>query len=294
MSSVKLDRLRFFVALAQEGHFGRAAKRLNITQPTLSRQIQVLEAEIGTQLVLRARGGRRFELTPAGLQLLQDAEMFLEQGERAIGRARRAATGEAGHLSIGHVQDFLCGLLPRLIARFQTAFPQVLMESRQAMSSELVQALRIGEIDIAFVTRPLAYPTGDLREHQLKPTRFLAVLPEVHELASKPSVKLSELASERFVLPGRKIWTGYHYHVARLFTQARFEPKAVITGDNVMLCTLVAEGAGIGLATHDSLIGLPNGVVTVPLEEANAELDRSALWRTANPSRQLVNFVEML
>lgn len=289
---MKLDRLRYFVAVAEEGHFGRAAERLHVSQPALSQQVRSLEDELGVTLFDRA--GRRHSLSAAGRELLRDARAVLALGQRAGERARQAADGAVGRLSIGYTSDYNEGPLPAALARFHAAHPQVAVESRLGTSLELAEAVRDRLLDVAFLVPPMSAPVGEIALHPLPPVRFGAVLPRSHRFAGRGRIELARLAEERFVLPPVVAWTGFYWQLARLFEEAGFQPDlAHEVLDPTMLGALVASGVGVGLASSGSFSSADT-FAFVPLIGEHAVIERAAACRTGAPPPLLAGLLALL
>jgi DNA-binding transcriptional LysR family regulator len=195
--SMELRLLRYFMAVAEEGHITRAAERLGMQQPPLSQQIKRLEGELGLQLFRRKPRG--VALTGAGRAFLADVREIMAGLDRAADRAQRAARGEVGTLSIGIASTaHFCPLVPRVIRAFREAAPQVQVELREGGTSELVELTRSGTIDMAFVRKVFA--PGELAVERLLQEPMVLAMPQGHALArgTKP-VPLKALAAETFV-----------------------------------------------------------------------------------------------
>ena len=186
MRGVTLKRLQYFVAVAEDLHFGRAAARLGVSQPPLSQQIQKLERAVGHELFKRKP---RVALTPAGEALLAGARQSLAHLDRTIEAARRAGTGETGHIAIGFAASAMVSPLPEVIRVCRQELPDITISLRELHTVEQAEALRTGEIDLGFLRAPYLDESlvaeGEVRE------RFVAVLPEEHGLASRAELDLS-------------------------------------------------------------------------------------------------------
>jgi len=287
---MKLDRIKHFVVMAEELHFGRAARRLNLSQPSLTLQIQNLEAEVGMTLIRRSK--RRAELTPAGRQFLVEARLALHHAEQAAARARLAAAGDTGHLSVGFSVDYTHGFLPGLLAAFHRQFPNVKVESRQDVSANLSPMVADRTIDLAFLSPPLlAHPTA-LRELRLPATRIVALLPPNHRFARRKAVRLADLKADPFVLTPVTGWTGFYQQVARLFDEAGFVPDvAHEVLDAPMVENLVAEGVGVSMISVDAVPTKPQRISIVPLDSRLARMNQAVVWHEQNDSPVLRNFL---
>lgn len=190
-----LRQLRYFVTVAEELHFSRAAARLHLAQSALSAQIRQLEAELGGPLLVRST--RRVELTPAGEALLADGRAILAAVDGALGRARALARGEESALVIGSLGPVPGALLAPLLSRFGTSHPQVRVEIRAFDFSDLVEGLRQGRADLAFVYAPLHEP--DLVLTPLLSEQRVVAVPRTHRLAGRRSLRPADLGGEIFI-----------------------------------------------------------------------------------------------
>lgn len=241
---MELRHLRYFVAVAEELHFGRAAARLGIAQPPLSQQIRQLEGELGVVLLARTR--RRVELTEAGRVFLEEARGILQRVTQAAGAARRAARGETGSLAIGVVASATYGLLPRVVRAFRERHPDVALTLSVLSTGAQVAALRAGQLQLA-IARP---PFGDetLVAEPLHEEPVVAALPSGHPLSARRSLPLRALAGEPLVLFPRDRRPGWYDFVLGLCREAGFDP--VVGQDAPELATamaLVAAGVGVTL-----------------------------------------------
>src|SRR5215207_3521737 len=196
---MELRHLRYFVAVAEELHFGRAAERLRIAQPPLSRQIRDLEREIGSALF--ERGSRGVELTPAGLAFLPEARLTLAQAERAQRTAQRAARGETGRLRVGFVEAAtFSGILPDVLGFFRMHLPDIGLSLFEMDSLQQAEAFRDGRIDLGILHSPPADADRWLRAESVYSDPLVAALPHTHRLAGRARLALADLAGDSFVL----------------------------------------------------------------------------------------------
>lgn len=173
---MEFRQLRYFVTVAQELHFGRAAELLDITQPALSKQIRVLETDIGIQLFIQTK--RTVNLTPAGEVFLSQAQQLLKQAESAIAIARRTAKGEVGKLTIGFTPTATYTVLPKLIGSFRSCYPQVEVEMLELSTEAQVSAINKNEIDLGFLHPPI--DSRGLELYPILSEEFVVVLPKKH------------------------------------------------------------------------------------------------------------------
>ncbi|HEY9723823.1 MAG TPA: LysR family transcriptional regulator [Oscillatoriaceae cyanobacterium] len=290
-------QLRYFVAVAETLHFGRAAERLHLAQPSLSHQILALEHELGVSLLRRTK--RRVELTAAGERLLDEAYKILEQTDRAVALARQAGRGEIGSLRVGFLSSVAYGNLPRLLRAFQERSPGIHLELRELTTPDLQRALETGEVDVGFfrldASSALLEATPGLSWQRMQRDPYVIALPEDHPLAARPAIALGALAQERFVLFPRRLNPGLHDLITRHCREAGFEPR--ITQEATLMQTLialVAAGLGVTFAPTSMQVLRLEGVCYRPLEAPGIEAFEMAAWRRDDDSPALQAFREML
>jgi len=243
---MELRHLRYFVAVAEELHFTRAAARLGIGQPPLSLQIQQLEREIGTPLFLRLPRG--IQLTQAGAQFLEDARALLAGAERAVDAARRLGRGERGTLRVGFTASAVFHpFLPRAIRAYRDRYPDVRVQLSESNTVALLQGLREGAVDVAFVRPPYVLEAAFAAECVLDEPMLLALPPE-HPLCRRRTVPLTALAEESFVLYPRPIGAGLYDAILAACQRAGFTPRVAQEAPQMAsIVGLVAAGVGIAL-----------------------------------------------
>jgi DNA-binding transcriptional LysR family regulator len=257
----ELRQLRYFVAVAEELSFTRAATRLTIAQQSLSQQVTVLERMVGARLFDRDARGTR--LTEVGRLFLPEARAVIERAGQAVTTVGRAVRGEVGRLSLAFLATTSNYLLPPVVRAFRERFPDVELTTEDAGIGALVAGLREGTYDVAFTRPPLV---DGLRSRTLITERACAVLPEGHPLAGRDELRLSELAKERWVLTPRSSWPPWHEKYDKDYRTAGFEPDVVQRAASVQnLLGLVAAGVGITRLTQSAHSLRRSGVVFVPL-----------------------------
>lgn len=293
--SIELRQLRYFVAVAEENHFGRAAARLHMTQPPLSQTIQALEAELGAPLFARTR--RSVALTAAGAALLPEARRILQQASALPDLARRAASGESGTLTLSFVSTADYSLLPPLLREFREGHPQVRIELREATSDVQVDDLMQGRIDAGLLIPPL----DDKARAELD---YLTVLSEPLVLAapqglkaSRPrrAVNLRTVAGLPLIIFPRRIAPALHDAILGCFRDAGLTPR--IGQEAIQMQTIVGlVSAGMGIAlVPQSVSNLQRpGVEYHPLAGAGALVETGLAWRRDNESPVLRTFLELL
>jgi len=286
---MELRHLRYFVIVAEELHFGRAAQRLNLSQPPLSRQVQRLEAELGVALFDRDR--HHVALTRAGALLLPEARRALERADGVARVAARLRSGDAGRLRIGYVHSALYGAVPPLLRRFRAQTPGVQLSIRELVTSELVAAVDEDRLDVAFVRPPVddALATRVVEEEPL-----VAVLPDDHELAARSEVELSELAGEPFVLFPRPLGEGLWDAIAKACVAAGFTPRIVQESPQIhTIVGLVAAGVGVTLVPASvRRLALP-GVRYVGLTPSSPMVRLAVVWAPTREFPALQRFLDV-
>ncbi|GMA17188.1 LysR family transcriptional regulator [Deinococcus metallilatus] len=272
---MELRHLRHFVALAEEEHFGRAAERVFVVQQALSNSIKNLEDEVGVPLVLRTT--RRVQLTPAGREFLVGARETLAQAAQTVERARRAARGEVGRLTVGFVSGLAFGGLPEIVRAFRELYPNVSVDLRELTAQEQEAGLRGGQIDVGLMLLPVRDPGLDSQPLWRQP--LVAALPAGHPLARRRRLRIADLRDERFVFFPRHLRATYFDQVMRWCSGAGFTPNVVQEAIEIpTLLSLVAAGVGVFLPIQFfERLSLP-GVVYRPLEDAPL-IDIVAVWR---------------
>ena len=243
---MELRHLRYFVAVAEERHFGRAAERLRMAQPPLSQQIQALEAELGTRLFDRNR--RKVELTAAGDALLPEARDILARAADLGRLARAAAGGEAGRLDMAFTGSVpFTEVMPRILRRFRNLYPEVRVSLREMSTGAQIEAVAEGRLDLGFA-RPAAHnlPPGVVGRLILREPLVLA-LPSDHALAGRDSIGMEEVAGEGLVMNPRHIGTGLYDKITQLCQAAGYAPRIAVEAHQ-MSTMIRLVGAGLGLA----------------------------------------------
>lgn len=270
-----LRQLRYFVAVAEELHFGRAAQRLRIAQPPLSQQIQRLERQVGFPLFERNR--RKVTLTRAGQSLLAEARRAIAQADRVRETAERIRSGDAGHVRIAFVGSALYGILPAMLRRLREQAPDIELSVQEMESNDQLAALEDDLIDLGFVRPPL--PHGALTARHLGTERLVAALPADHRLAGDPSIRLDALAGEPFVLFAQEHGTGFWNTVVHACTAAGFAPRIAYQAEHIhTMVGLVAAGFGVSLVPASVRQLSLSGVRYVAIEEPAIELGLALAW----------------
>jgi DNA-binding transcriptional LysR family regulator len=291
---IELRHLRYFIAVAEELHFGRAAERLHMAQPPLSQQIRQLEAELGFQLFYRTK--RSVQLTEAGLVFLAESRKLFQQLDQAIERGRQTSRGEQGQLVVGFVSSAAYNVLPLILRSFRSQVPEVRLELHELPTNEQIDWLHDGKIDVGFVRPPIEDRTLSFKTIVHEP--MVVALPETHTLAEQTQIALSSLANENFILFPRPLSPSAYDQIISLCQQAGFSPNVVQEAIQMQtIVSLVAGGIGIALVP----VSLQNmqriGVVYRSLEEPTPYAEVAVIWRTDDPSaivQRFLNIVEVV
>jgi DNA-binding transcriptional LysR family regulator len=260
---VELRHLRYFVAVAEELHFRRAAERMHVAQPAVSEQIRKLEVELGVRLFDRAQ--RKVALTDAGAALLTEAYRVLRQAEAARVAARSAS--DRPRLRLGYVPTAMRASIPRTLRRLVATMPNLRTTIEPGPGLELVDAVRADDLDVALVSLPV--PTAGVRVTPLGEQRAVAVFPVGHQHAVKPHVALERIAPERIVVPPREADRPLYDAVLAACCAAGISPTLIEMPDGQVDRILLAVASGAGMAMLPECVAeryAGAGVRFVPLE----------------------------
>jgi DNA-binding transcriptional LysR family regulator len=285
---MELRHLRYFVAVAEELHFGRAAARVQIAQPPLSQQIRQLEQELGVALFNRTK--RRVELAPAGRAFLEHARQILAETERAKRIARRAGHGEIGRLAIGFASSADLDILPRVLRVWRDRFPDVEVELHALLTSAQVDALRHGRIQVGFIRLPTDETNLVVETIHREP--LVAALPEGHRLARRVRVRLADLASETMILFSRHTAPGYYDIFISACRRAGFMPRLLHPGSMQTNLGLISAGLGVSLMPASIRNLRRAGVVYRPLAPPVPQVEMAIAYRRDEPSAVLPAFLQ--
>jgi DNA-binding transcriptional LysR family regulator len=286
-----LRRLRYFVAVAQTRHFGRAAERLFVAQPALSQQIKALETELA--VVLFTRSTRRVELTPAGVRLLERAQEILHLADSAVVEVRRVHAGEEGLIRLGFIGSATYELMPALSRSLQADLPMLQVELKgELLSPEVAVALVERRIDIG-VLRPFDAPDG-VQVRTLRSEPLVVAVPAGHPGAGAGDVALAALAAEPFVGYVRA-GSAMANVVATACAAAGFEPQIrAEVRETAALVSFVAAGIGVALVPASvQSVRIP-GVVFLPLSDLHPTVDLVVAWRTDGPQGVIAQTLDRL
>jgi DNA-binding transcriptional LysR family regulator len=279
--NIDLRHLRYFLAVAEELHFGHAAIRLHMAQPPLSQQIRRLEQEIGYPLFLRS--SRSVRLTPAGKALIERARRTLQKVDDDLDAVRSVARGEVGVLKIGFVGSAMLTSLPSILDQYRRKYSRVQLHLNELHTSQLIDALREGSADVA-----LARDAGVMEDLQVEHAfiePFVAVVPKKHPLAGRKSIPISRLRDEPFVWFPRSAGNHAWENAIRVLEQHGFHPKIVQEAPQwLTIVRLVGAGLGISIAPASVAQILSQDVVCRKLSPSDGSTSIDLVYRMKEPS----------
>lgn len=288
-----LRHLRYFVTVAEELHFTRAAERLGIRQPPLSVQIKQLERQIGAPLFRRLSRG--VELTAAGESFLIDTRNILSQLDEAVATAESMARGQTGRLRVGFGgATYLPKLIPAGIMRYRTLYPHVLLSPEQSNTPSLVQSLRDGRVDIAFIRPPVEDREG-LVLNMFFEEDMVVVLPVGHALGRDKSVSLADLSRETFILFPREVGPGLHGTIVTACMEAGFSPQIGQNASQIVsIVPMIAAGFGVSLVPRSVTSLSIKGVTYHAIKGSTLKAPISLARRAGDRSVALDHFIKVL
>jgi DNA-binding transcriptional LysR family regulator len=285
---MELRHLRYFVAVAEELHFGRAARRLHIVQPALSQQIQKLERELGVTLLARSR--RRVAITPAGEAFLEEARRTLASAREAVDAAHRAKKGEMGRLRVGYVDFAIYVFFPEILRAFRQRYPAVDLQITEMNRDDQLAALDRGTLDVGFLAHREG--EGDLRSERVAAEPLVVVLPDTHPLAARETVPVGMLRHEPWVLFPRSLHSRYLELVLESCAAEGFSPRVVQeAGKLSTLAALVGAGFGVTMIPR-SVAERPRSHIAVrQVDGETAYQPLDLIWPAGGLSPTAENFL---
>jgi DNA-binding transcriptional LysR family regulator len=287
---MELRQLRYFVAVAEELHFGRAARRMNITQPPLSQQIIALERELEVQLFLRAGSG--VQLTVAGSRFLEHARSVLRQVSQGVRSAQRAASGEIGELSIGFVGSLAFTYVPRVIQVFVRRYPDITLLLNELTIAEQIEALQDSRLQVGLLRPPVSAPELDSETLLTEP--FIVAIPSDHALASLDEIPVHSLRGQPLIMVPSRFGLRYNSQVLSMFHRAGFNPT-VAQEIRHLNAAIGLVSAGLGLTILPESLGVVQvpGVVYRPITGSQEGAEIGIAWRWGDPSPTVARFREV-
>ncbi|MEG3440109.1 LysR family transcriptional regulator [Pannus brasiliensis CCIBt3594] len=290
---MELRHLKYFVAVAEEGSFSRAAVRLYLSQPALSRQIKHLEAELSVTLFLRRSDG--LQLTEAGNFFLEQAREIVSRSDLAVQTTRERYTEAEKPVAIGYIPTILCSFLGSALHRFGLAHPRIAIDLREMSPGEQVKALREGAIDIAFMGNPPDELEEEFIVKCIKSVPIAALLSDAHRLAGHSSIDLRELSGEPFIGMSAETFPGRNDRIVDTCRQAGFTPDLSLLADShASMIALVGARRGVAVMPIEAeALPHPN-VRFVALHHPLYYARSTAVWRKELPARSLKRFLGIL
>lgn len=290
---MELRHLRYFIAVADELSFSRAAERLQMAQPPLSQQIQALETELGVRLF--DRKSRPLQITQAGQVFLTEARVTLEKLAQAVTTTQLVHQGELGYLTIGFTSSMANGILPTIMRTFQQQYPHVKLVLCEKNCNVQIQGLRDRDTDIAFVYQDYqSFQSHDLEASLVSQELLVVVVPEKHRLLNKSKISITDLANEEFVMPLSNVVSDLAEQIEYLFAEANLKPRVVQQAlFMVTILGLVAGGLGISILPASVQNLQRQGVVYCPIREKTTTNQLIAVWRRDDSSPILRQFLDI-
>ena len=290
---MELRHIRYFVAVAEELSFTRAAARLGIGQPPLSQQIKDLEAELGTALLRRVPHGA--ELTEAGKVFLEEGRRTLASSDLATTAVRRAARGEFGHLNLGFTSSaHFNAIVPLTIRGFTRSYPHVELALEEANTHKLLDAVGRGTLDVAFTHSGLEQDT-ELSCMAVKVESLIAALPNAHPKAGDCTLRLAELANDLFILKPRSVGPELHKQALAACRAVGFEIKLGREAPQLAtIISFVAAELGVALVPASMQQVRAPGVSYLPLSDVQASITLCMVWRRGGVSKVVKNFISLV
>lgn len=292
---MELRQLKYFITVANELHFSRAAEKLNMTQPPLSMEIKKLEAELDVQLFLRTK--RKVKLTEAGEVFLKRAVNILQKIEDSKNEVRRVHRGELGDLKLGYAGLVTYDLLPRVLSQFKGKYPYIEVFLKHLQTADQIISLEKEEIDVGLLIPPIE--SNNIEYKIIQKEEVVMALPKSHLFAdSNNPIDLSELKNEPFIMSQRSEGKGYHDFMMNLCYQSGFLPKVIQEAQDLQtVISLVGAGMGIALLPSPIQFFKNDTIVYRPInhsKQKNRLIPIAVAWNKVNKSTVLKSFIQMI
>ena len=275
---MELRHLRYFVAVAEEENVSRAAVKLHVSQPGISRQIHDLEDEIGFQLF--ERSAKSLRLTAAGKVFLGEARAVLQRASEAVEKARAVSGGTAGEISIGYAPSLTVQILPQALRRFQEQFPSVRVALHDLSTEEMLAQLGEKKLQVALTVKPPAKLLRGLRFEELARYALCVAVAPKHPLAKAKAISLAQVAREPLIAYSRKDYPEYHMMLEKLFAPVGGTPRIAGEHDSVTsLIAAVESGRGFALVPECLTCMVGARLKLIPLRDGPPPMPVGAIWR---------------
>lgn len=289
---MELRHLRYFIAVAEELHFGRAAERLQISQPPLSLQIKQLETKLGVLLFSRTR--QRIELTTAGESFLKNTYKIMAFIDKACEESKRVDRGESGQLILAFTGAIGFELLPAILRAYQDKYPDVNIILKQMTTSDQIEAFRQNVIDVGLIVMPVLSESLNIKLIHEEP--FIVALPRAHHLAQdRDTIKIASLVNEKFIMTPRASGEGYYDSIISLCNSAGFSPTKTQEADELHnVVSFVASGMGIAILPSSIQFLKNDDIVYLPLENNSLDYRTGIAWNKTEDSSTALTFISFL
>jgi LysR family transcriptional regulator, benzoate and cis,cis-muconate-responsive activator of ben and cat genes len=286
---MEFRQLQYFLGVASELHFSRAADKLFIAQPALSRQIQQLEENLG--VLLFERDKRNVKLTPAGEYLRDEAVCVLSQVENMSKRTQQIHKGEGGEIKIGHPGSAIYSVIPPILTSLRNLFPEIKAKLSEVLEDDLFGNLRNHQVDVGFIREP--FVDKNITSKVIFEENFALVLPENHWITSENFISLSQVRDEHFVLPPRYTGSVYYDLLVRMCEHEGFSPNIAHESNyGATILRLVEHGLGISLMPISYKFSAAMRVKFIELTNISERTHLSIAWRKNDTNPVLHNFLK--
>jgi LysR family transcriptional regulator, benzoate and cis,cis-muconate-responsive activator of ben and cat genes len=288
---MELRHLRYFIAAAEEENVSRAALKLHVSQPALSRQIRDLEDEL--RFPLFERTAKSVRLTDAGRTFFAEARDVLKRAEDAISKARAIATGGRGELHVGYAPSPTARILPATLRAFQSRLPKVRVRLHDLSSEEMVTNLRDGKIEMAVLVRPARGMLRGLRFEELVRDPLCLAVPPSHPLARRSTVSLAQVAREPLIAFSRKDYPDYYELLETMFAGSKLKPRIAEEHDSgTSLIAAVESGTGVAITSKALACSVGPRLKLIPISPAPPPVIVGVAWLSDGLSSSAQSFLE--
>jgi LysR family transcriptional regulator, benzoate and cis,cis-muconate-responsive activator of ben and cat genes len=289
---MELRHLRYFTAVAEEENVSRAALKLHVSQPGVSRQIRDLEDEIGFPLF--ERSAKAVKLTPAGRVFLSEAKAVLQRAEDAVKKAKSVASGGGGEIHVGYAPSLTVRILPPALRQFQQALPAVRVKLHDLSTEEMLAQLRAGKLSVALLVQPPRAALRGLKFKELARYPMCAAVAPAHPLAKAKTLSLEKITREPLIGYSREDYPEYHSDLDRLFARVKHRPHIAEEHDGVTsLVAAVESGRGVALVPDCLACMVGPRLKIIPLAGIRCDVVVGAAWRSEHLPAAAEKFVSL-